>query len=149
MAFRTTDTLVRGIIETDTADLTPFIRPANILVNKGPATKITDDDQLTEIETWLSAHFCCMLDPRTEASKVGPIWDKFESKVDVGLEMSRYGQQAMLLDTSGMLARLNEQMKTGKLLFNVEPDIVNLGGCDDGTYVDLPGYAYDDYYEGL
>lgn len=121
---RTTAVLVRKIktdIPTGT-DLDPFIEPANFLVTKLLSTAVVpgtttlwytnDGDGLTLIETWLAAHFNCVDDPRAASEKVGPITQRLQGKIDLGLDSSLYGQQAMRLDISGILSRYNNQAKT-------------------------------------
>ena len=122
MAVRTDSTLVEAIIEVDTdITLTPFIQAANLLVNRVvvPAKDSdgelyydedndTDDAEALEIiERWLSAHFYAIRDPRPVFQAVTNIMDRFQTKVDLNLMVTHYGQQAMVLDTSGELAAYN------------------------------------------
>lgn len=105
--LRTTSVLVGGIIEVDSnIDLSPFIEVANELV-----TEVCDSDlgdtRLEKIERYLAAHFYTLRDPRTTSERAGPVGASFQSKVDLFLESSHYGQMAMVLDTSGGLANLN------------------------------------------
>lgn len=114
---RTTDELIEGIIDVDSAiTLTPFITAANMLVTEFCTNLDNDytDAQLVVIETWLSAHFYTVRDMRAESEKAGPVSEKFQSKVDLGLSTSHYGQMAMTLDFRGGLASLNEKIKNGK-----------------------------------
>lgn len=113
MAYTTADN-VRGIIEVDDEDdLTPFIDSADILVLQ---CCITDpegvslgysDAQLEMIERWLAAHFYAVFEPRSFLDQVGELRQQIESKVNLRLEVTRYGQQAMLLDFHGGLAALS------------------------------------------
>ncbi len=118
MAVRTTTTLVEAIIENDESiTLTPFIDAANILVTKF-CTDLNDDytsDELVKIETWLSAHFFTVRDPRRTSEKAGSVAERFQNErsVDLGFDTSHYGQMAMRLDYHGGLAKLNEQIKKG------------------------------------
>lgn len=114
MAFRTTPDLVKGVIEVDedsVSDLTPFIIDANLLVNQVCLESGYEEDHLTRIETWLAAHLYAIRDPRTTQETTGPISDMFQSKVDLGFDVTHYGQQAMRLDTDGNLAALNNSVK--------------------------------------
>lgn len=122
---RTTAPQVKGIIETDAtiivvdADLDPFIEVANELVTEkctgdaGPDPAYTAT-RLELIERWLAAHFYAIRDPRTTNEKAGPVGAAYESKVDLGLDLTRYGQQAKILDTNGGLATLDQATKDGK-----------------------------------
>ncbi len=113
---RTTDDLVEGIIEVDSAIiLTPFISAANILVTEC-CTDLTTDyaaATLIEIETWLAAHMYTVRDMRAFEERAGPVSERKQSKVDLGFATSHYGQMAMVLDYQGGLAALNEKMKKG------------------------------------
>lgn len=115
---RTTDALVAGIIEVDSnITLTPFIAVANTLVTKC-CTDLDEDypaAELIQIETWLAAHFYTVRDMRAEYEKAGSVAQKLQSKVDLGLSTSHYGQTAMTLDYFGGLAKLNEEIKNGKV----------------------------------
>lgn len=114
---RTSDSLVQGIIEVDSAiSLTPFITAANMLITQC-CTDLNDDytdAQLVIIETWLAAHFYTVRDMRAESEKAGSVSQKLQSKVDLGFSTSHYGQMAMTLDFYGGLAVLNEQIKNGE-----------------------------------
>lgn len=114
---RTSDSLVQGIIEVDSAiSLTPFITAANMLITQC-CTDLNDDytdAQLIIIETWLAAHFYTVRDMRAESEKAGSVSQKLQSKVDLGFSTSHYGQMAMTLDFYGGLAVLNEQIKNGE-----------------------------------
>lgn len=120
---RTTAELVNDIIEVDdTISLTPFIEAANLLVNRicVPAKDsegnlyYTLETELEVIERWLAAHFYAVRDPRIVTEGVSVIMTRFESKVDLHLNMTRYGQAAMTVDTSGALASWNHSLKKGK-----------------------------------
>lgn len=127
MPVRTTDVLVGGIVELD-ADIpvAPFIESANILVNrvclgakKADGTPYYDEliaqdaVELEMIERWLSAHFYCIRDPRAQFEGVSSIMTRFQTKVDLNLSVTHYGQQAMALDTSGALSDFNKDLTKG------------------------------------
>ena len=116
MAIRTTNALVEGIIEVESAIvLTPFIAAANHLVNQC-CTDLDEDytaAELITIETWMAAHVYTVREMRAESEKAGPVSEKKQSKVDLGFATSHYGQMAMTLDYKGRLAQLNEKIKKG------------------------------------
>jgi hypothetical protein len=115
MPFRVTDDEVREIVEVDSSltDLSPFIRPANTLVTEVCVPAGYDNDRLALIELWLSAHFCQIFDPRFSFQKADVVAAKFDQKLDLALNQTVYGQQAMLLDTKGGLALLNKRIASG------------------------------------
>jgi hypothetical protein len=111
---RTTDILVGGIIEVDaTIPLEPFITAANQLVTELLTSKGHSADRLEMIERYLSAHFYTLRDPRPVVETAGPVSQTNQSKVDLYLCTSHYGQTAILLDTSGTLAAVNDEAKGG------------------------------------
>lgn len=128
---RTTNALVEGIIEVDSAiSLTPFIGAANSIVTQC-CTNLTNDysvDDLQQIETWLAAHFYTTRDPRAEREKAGPVEEKFQSAVALGFNTSHQGQMAMRLDFHGGLAALNNKILKGS--FKV-PGLSYLGKTRD------------------
>jgi len=115
---RTTDELVMGIIDVESGDLlAPFISAANSLVSQfctgDEVSEAYDTLPLQEIETWLAAHFYCMYAPRAETEKAGDVAAKYETKIERGLDLSKYGQMAMVLDWQGGLSSLNQQTLAG------------------------------------
>ena len=114
---RTTTVLVAGIIETDVdIPLDPFIDVANELVTECcdiPSTGYTPT-RLELIERWLSAHFYAIRDVRAASEKAGPVAQSNMHKVDLNLAQTPYGQQAMIIDTKGALAILNQNVTEGK-----------------------------------
>lgn len=112
-----------GVIEVDPdISLDPFIEAANELVTEICAPVLKNDGvtpfhtnaRLKLIETWLSAHFYAVRDPRAHVEQVGLIRSHFESKVEYGLKNTRYGQAALRFDTSGALAAFDNALETIK-----------------------------------
>lgn len=117
MAVRTSEAAVQGILieYESTTSMTPFIEAASAMVTQ----HCTDDDfsstDLELIERWLAAHFYCLSDPRTTQDRApNGIGASYESKVDLGLNVTRYGQMAMQLDWSGALAAWNASIQAGR-----------------------------------
>lgn len=110
---RTTQELVGGIIEVeDGDDLTPFIFTANELVTEACAPLGYTEARLELIERWLSAHFYAVFrPPSNKGVRVDVIDDRVDSKVDLGFNVTWYGQQALRIDTLGGLASI-DQLKT-------------------------------------
>ena len=123
MAIRTTAGAVKKIIETDLeldSELDPFIETSSALIDEVCALALKPDGslfydavRLELIERWLAAHFYTMFAARTESDKAGPVSEKIQSKIDLGLQLSHHGQQVLILDTNGGLAALNRNATTG------------------------------------
>ena len=108
MAQRIGPSDVQAICSVDsTVDIQPFIVVASLFVDTHLASVGHSAAMLTEIERWLAAHFLCVQYPRfTEMGSAGERL-RFEGGASgEGLKSTRYGQQALALDTSGTLAQL-------------------------------------------
>lgn len=109
---RVTPEEVKEIIDTELTDIYAFIQTANILVTDLLVNKGIDVDRLKEIERWLSAHFLAMRDQdagMTTGQTIGDTKVFYSRNSGKGLNLSRYGQQAMVLDSTGTLAALNRK----------------------------------------
>lgn len=126
---RTTSDLVKEIIEVDDTlgSLDPFIRMANQLVDEVCLASGYAESRLTDIETWLAAHFYCSKDPRVSSEQAAGVGQSFINRVGLFLQSSTYGQMALVLDTAGNLAKLSKQMEKG--VGTPKIGIVHLG-CD-------------------
>lgn len=132
---RTTYTAVAEIIEVDatiSTDLVPFIEAANHLVTKVCTNTGYDATDLELIERWLAAHFYAIRDPRYLVERAGSVLAEYQNKVDLGLDVTTYGQQAMRLAYFGELGKLNEKMKNGK----IQPISVGWLGDTDTETID-------------
>ncbi len=94
-------------INTAGVNLTAFITVANILVTKVLGGAGLEAAHLKEIERWLAAHFACIRDPREASVMNNKAQAVFQGRTDMGLNHTSYGQQVLLLDTTG---KLNEQL---------------------------------------
>lgn len=119
-APRTTAELVAGVIEVDSSiPLAPFMLGATLLVTdyctgvRGPLIPY-DSERLQLIETWLAAHLYAIRDNRAASEHVGPISTSFQYKVDLGLDVTMYGQTAKMFDSNGGLAALDINTKKGR-----------------------------------
>lgn len=118
---RTSSEAVAVICEVDDEiDLTDFITMANELTTELPAsvmkadgvTPYLSDVRLELIERQLAAHFYSMLNPKTTLERIGSAQVNYETnKVDFNLKLTRYGQQAIVLDTTGKLAAYNNSLE--------------------------------------
>ncbi len=113
---RVTSDDVKKIIETDSSitDFTEFIGAANDLVTELCGT-LYSDARLRMIELWLSAHFYAIRDPRMASESAGGVSGSPQGQTSMALSSTSYGQQAMLLDTKGALAKLNAQVQSGRV----------------------------------
>lgn len=109
---RTNSTLVEGILGNEwngTTDLTPYIDTASSLVDdlvaNASSLNITApaSGKLELIERWLSAHFYQQMDPGYQSKKTKDASGDFTGKTGMNLSSTRYGQSAMMLDTTGFL----------------------------------------------
>jgi len=109
---------VRAIIELESdQDLDPFIGLAHTLVERVCVSSILDEPLKKEIERWLSAHFAAVADPRAMIEKADEVSVHYQTKLEVGLRVTHWGQQAIALDISGALAALGEPRKVGSLKY--------------------------------
>lgn len=111
MAARVTEAEVQVIMEEYPDDLSPFMTLANLLVEEELVPlAVLSDDRLKEIERWLSAHFAAVRTPLTTQEQAGPV-SQYLQRGTPGkrLESTQYGQQALLLDTTGTLALMNAE----------------------------------------
>lgn len=112
---RTTAALVEGIVDVlDDVDLTPFITAANELVTEVCTDSDYSDDRLTIIETWLSAHFYQIYDQAVDNEDAKGVSAKYQYKIGLHIQQTKYGQMAMVLDTAGNLAALSKRMEDGE-----------------------------------
>jgi hypothetical protein len=136
MAIRTDEDAVKGIIEVDDSiDLTPFIEVANNVVDQVCLASSYSNATLELIERWLAAHFYATRDPRTNQESVKGIIEQFEGTTKVGLNNTRYGQQALLIDTAGNLAALDDVASSGggggNVLTKNHVQLISVGGSLD------------------
>jgi len=117
MPIRTTEEAVAGIIEVDSSiSLTPFIETASNLTDRVaagdfPVTLTT----LELIERWLSAHFYAQRDPRVTSERAGSVGASYQSAVKTGFKNTHYGQMALALDPTGILASLTEGTRLARV----------------------------------
>lgn len=64
------------------------------------------------LERWLAAHFYCAVDPLYQSKNTDSASGQYEGTSAMGLQHTRYGQQAMRLDWTQCLRNLDEQQYT-------------------------------------
>ena len=119
---RAADPDVQAIIDYDDdkpiPSMEPFIRAASRLVDKvdsNDTSNTLSNGELKEIEIWLAAHFYAHKDLQFTRHRSGRSEGYFQvGMVEAGpLNVTIWGKQAMLLDTTGYLADLNKNVVSG------------------------------------
>jgi hypothetical protein len=110
---------VEQIIDLDSSfsdvDITVHINTANRVVTKIVTDSSMSSDDKKECERWLAAHFCAMgRNPYADREEAGSVAQTMGHKLDLRLDNTRWGQMAMIIDTGGDLARMNEASKKGR-----------------------------------
>lgn len=98
------DAQVKAIIVTN-RDTTPFIATADLIVTEDLAGAGHSTARLDQITLYLAAHFVAITEERGNLTKhaKGDAVEEYAMELGSGLRLTRYGQQAMDLDTSGIL----------------------------------------------
>ncbi len=112
---RVTSSEVKALITTS-FDVDPLIATANLIVDEVLVGQGMTDARLKTIELWLSAHFVAVAEERGAlmSSNKGSSEETYKIEVGEGLRMTRFGQQALALDTTGILAEKTTSMNTAQ-----------------------------------
>jgi len=104
---RVTVAEVQAVYDTD-KDLMSVIVTASLLVDEELVSSNHSAARLKQIELYLAAHFAAVADERGALvrSTVGESAEFYAKDVGQGLKATIYGQQAITLDTSGVLATI-------------------------------------------
>lgn len=102
---------VKEIIETslENYEVVPFITVANLIVTDQLSSSSLSDAILKEIERWLSAHFISIRDPRITKVVFDDVEETYQGQTGYGLQSTTYGQQVMLLDSTGTFTNLGKK----------------------------------------
>ena len=117
MAARVTVEDLKKILPTEAKDddVSIFITNANLLVDEELLSQGVSESRLKLIELYLAAHFWIITSEKggLTRQKIGDSEDFFQAwtNTEKGLQATRYGQQASMMDTTGKLAAL----ATGRL----------------------------------
>ncbi len=91
-------------IRPTTQEVLPFLLTASTLVDTYMTQAGYAASLLAEIEKWWCAHLMEATDPRAMTTALGDTRvTRSQGKLGKGLEGTMYGQQVLLLDTSGLL----------------------------------------------
>lgn len=98
--------------------LSPYIETASVIVNwlatqDLAAEGLLNAGQLELIERWLAAHYYQMSDPGYTTRSTAGASGGFQGQFTTGFKMTRFGQTAMVLDVTGLLARRDKEMEEG------------------------------------
>jgi hypothetical protein len=116
MAARVTSKEVLDIMDTNLTDVNAFITVADIMIDDKLVGKGQSDELLKEIARWLSAHFATIKAPVLIEDKIGSsVQKKNVGDLGKGLEATTYGQQVLLLDSTGTLANIGKMKVTFKV----------------------------------
>lgn len=143
MPLRTTAAAVELILfEYQSAvSLVPFIEVANdlvteVCVNSDSYTYTTTKLEL--IERWLSAHFYEIREARAYNVGAGSVRETKESRVDLGFDLTRYGQMAKRIDVAGNLAAMDKRTEIGG---KKSVGVIHLGTTDSHGNDNTQDYA--------
>lgn len=105
---------VQAVIQVSSSlDVTSQIQTAHVLVNRIKSEYPSSiEAELVEVEKYLAAHFCAMRDPQEQTKSVNKASATFQGQTGLGLDLTWWGQQAKILDSSGYLAALEQKAKT-------------------------------------
>lgn len=109
---------VREVIDTDLGDaeIHRFINAAYYMSRpcSGNLGGCGGNAMLGEIQAQLAAHFIAMSrEPQAEQESIaGEASVRYRGKTGMGLQATTYGQNALMLDCSGALARLGKKKAT-------------------------------------
>lgn len=121
MANRCTGAEVKQVITTGktAAQVEFYITAANLIVTDNLTGESFSAAKLKEIEIYIAAHAVALDDPQIAKEDIG---GETRATYDVGtpgegLAHTRFGRMALLLDTSGKLAKLGKRPAKMEALF--------------------------------
>ena len=122
MTVRAIETEVQDMLDdsTHTFSVTLFIAQANVVVNEllAPSgSSVLSDDRLKLIETYIAAHFATLVRERggMQEDKLGDALQRYHNIYKAGFSSTRFGQQALFLDTTGKLAAIDAGVQSPNL----------------------------------
>lgn len=97
---------------------------------------LLEDDTAWEhfelLTAWLALHFWHMANkPHVSGESIGDASESYQFSLDLFLVNTLYGQTAMMLDESGELKKLDQEMKESERF--VDPKVFNLGSLNRGS----------------
>lgn len=115
-----TDSDVQGVIQTD-LDTTPFITIADLIVTEDLASLGHSSDRLKQIELYIAAHFVAISDREggLTSLKLGDVTEQYGKLAGEFYMMTRYGQMALALESTGTLKGLSGQTARFKMVATI------------------------------
>lgn len=110
---------VRTVIKTAITDeqIQQFIDDAVLMTENCDIIATYSEAKQKAIVRWLAAHLIATQAPAMKSQGIGDASESYESPITgEGLKGSRYGQQAILLDPSGCLAKQGKVKSTFEVL---------------------------------
>jgi hypothetical protein len=106
---RVTAEAVKEVVSTSLSDdvvLTNHIDTANVLVDEHLGASGLSDALLQKIELYLAAHYVALTEEggALTRDKIGDADQSYANIYDMGLKGTRFGQQALALDSTGALS---------------------------------------------
>lgn len=105
----TTSEQVKLVINTTLEDVSFFITTAQLIVDEQLVGKGMSDKRLSQIEIYLAAHFVSAFEREPQMEKIGDSevrYDGFMVQEKMDLQQTRFGKNAIMLDTSKTLLYL-------------------------------------------
>jgi hypothetical protein len=106
---RVTDIQVRAVTgDPSTVDATLAIATASVFTDDQLGSSSLSESMLTQIELYLAAHFLRLQqrEGTLSAQTIGDVSERYQNIYGQGLKATQFGQQAILLDTTGTLGIL-------------------------------------------
>ena len=111
---------IKAIADLAGADLSVFIETAVIYVDEFLLDKGLSDALLRLITKNIAAHFAFLKEGQLKSETIGPSSTTFNITTGLGLKATTYGQQAIFLDSSKTLAKLDDpNRKVSKPTFEI------------------------------
>jgi hypothetical protein len=127
------DAQVKTVVDT-AIDTTPLISIATTIVTDVLGDEGFDTAKTDNIILFLSAHLVVLRDEvgGLRRSRLGEADESYRTPGDKseGFASTRYGQMAMMLDTSGKLAAMNSSARTLRAQFKVEGSRIDEFGVE-------------------
>ena len=109
LATRAMLLLICKEIDADTPEeeTTAFIESAHVLLCSVLDGYGVPASLMTQIEKYLAAHYAAIAYPVIQREGLGPMSRSYATKIDLRLDNTKYGQQALALDPTNVLAEIN------------------------------------------